>query len=216
MFLIGRPRPAAALDISILDASLWEARGPGAANVVLDNDVNGYLQITSLALVERSYVRLISTPAMTDGTLRCLMLVEGWDTTTTLHVAGAGVRLSWTSGNNMTGYGCVIIRQGAVSGDPFNWRMRELTAGTNVGIGSQSAAVPGGLLGVWSDIRLTVATAGANADVSCDCRREGQGSADYSNAVVGDTTPPAGTDYGIWINSLPTTHTVRLKLFEVS
>lgn len=216
MFLVGRPRVAVPADMSNLDASLWEARGYQAANIVLGNDANGYLQITASALAERSYVRLISNPAITDGTVHVQMLVNGWDTTTTIHVAGPGMRMSGTNGsNNMSGYGCVIIRQGAASGDPFNWRLRELTAGSNAGIGAQSSNIPGGLLGTWSDMLLSVQTSGANANIACDCRREGQTVADYTNSVLGDSSPRVGTDIGIWINSLPTTHTVLVKRFEV-
>lgn len=203
-------------DASILTAALWEARGPSAGNLVLANDSNGYLQITASALAERSYVRLIANPPMLDGTLRVQMLIEGWDAVTTIYPAGPGVRMSWTSGNNMSGYGCIIGRDGALSTKAFRWRMRELVTGVNTGIGVQSTAVSGGLIGVWSDMRLSVMSDGANADISCDCRREGQATSEYADVVQDDASPRVGSDCGIWINYLPTTHAIRVKLIEVS
>lgn len=211
--------PATQMDDSkaSLVYTLWEAVGLNAANVVLANDSDGNLVITASALTQRTYVRQIANPALADGAVRAIMLIEGWDTTTTQYVAGPGIRMSGINANNgsMNGYACTIQREGTLSGDPFRWRMRECTAGSNISIGTTSANVTGGLVGVWSDMRISALTAGANVDVACDCRREGQGASEYTDTVSGDTTPRSGTDFGIWLNALTTAQTIRVKRLEV-
>lgn len=207
---------APSVDMSVLNASNWSAKGIHKAFLALGNDANGYLTINATTLAERSYVELTGA-TMTDGTVRAMVLIEGWDTTTNTFCAGPGARMSESGASFYTSaYGAVVARQAALSGDPFNWRLVEVTANSSALIGSLSPNISGGLLTVWSDIRLMVATNGATADISCDIRREGQAAAEFQNAVIGDVTPATGGAVGIYIHRLPTTHTIRVKRFEVS
>ena len=204
-----------AMGISNLSAELWEVKGYQKANVVLSNDAAGNLVITFSALTERSYARLKTNPAMSNGTVRAIMIVEGMDTTADVRAAGPGMRLSGTDGsNNMSGYGLTIRRAGTVGGDPYSLRVFECTAGAAASMGSESATVVGAH-GAYFDLALTVATNGANADVSATGRLENNAAADFTQGVVSDTTPRTGTDYGIYLGYCTTAFTVRVKFFEV-
>lgn len=209
-------------DIGALAASQWEVIGLHPEYFTLSNNEDGELVITVNTNVTTNHLIRYKPTSFLNGTVRAIILIEGWDATTDQHIVGAGMRLSGTNGvtSSINGIGNIICRNGAVGGDPFTTRARKITSGASTTIGTISPTITDGLLSTYEDLQLTVGPNSgtpANIDMAFSARREGQGSPDYTDAVE-NSAPGSilGTGVGLFCHSMQTAKTVRVKLFSAT